>query len=314
MLRRFTVWTLAAPLVLATALQSPLPARAAGPTIAVMVLTSEGAAAGIGNGFDPGKALTTILTDKLVEDGKLSVVEREHVEKVFDEQKLAQSDDFSTAGTVKLGHMVNAQYLVVGRVVHLDKVGANSGGAGVLLSKIPLNIGGAGASTDKVHCQVGVRLVDASTGRIVKAINFDQTQSGTSFSIGDVSTNTEIYSSQQFTASVIGKLLNAAAADITRAIGDANLGRASDGPKLEAAIIALDGANIIINKGSSDGLAVGAFLKTFHRVVAQDPATGRTLTTDVPDGEIEITSVNESSSVARKVSGNPAVGNVARTP
>jgi curli biogenesis system outer membrane secretion channel CsgG len=298
----------------AVALSAPHAAWAGEPSVAVIVVTSEGAAQGIGGGFDPGKALTTLLTDRLVELGKLSVVEREHIERVFDEQKLSQSGDFSTQDGVKLGHMVQANFLIVGRVVHLDKVGSNAGGAGALLSKVPLNIGGAGASSEKVHLQVGVRLIDANTGRIVKAINFDQTQSGTSFVVGDVGTHTEIYSSQQFTASVIGKLVNAAANEIARKVSEADLAAGPSGPALEAAIIALDGANVIINKGSRDGVKAGMFFDTFHRIVARDPSSGKPISTDVPDGNIQITSVGPNSSVARKVSGSPAVAGIARTP
>ncbi len=304
----------AAAFAAAVAMSAANPAWAGEPSVAVIVVTSEGAAQGVGGGFDPGKALTTLLTDRLVEIGKLNVVEREHIERVFDEQKLAQSGDFSTQDGVKLGHMVQANFLIVGRVVHLDKVGSNSGGAGALLSKIPLSIGGAGASSEKVHFQVGVRLIDANTGRIVKAINFDQTQSGTSFAVGDVGAHAEIYSSQQFTASVIGKLVNSAANDIAQKVSEANLAAAPSGPALEAAIIALDGANVIINKGKADGVAAGMFLDTFHRVVARDPSSGKSISTDVPDGHIQITSVGPSSSVARKVSGSPAVAGIARTP
>lgn len=298
----------------AIALAAALTARASADiSVAVLTVTSDGVGTAFGDGFDAGKAFTTLLTDKLVNGHKLSVVERENIERIFDEQKLSQSADFSTADSVKLGHMVGANYVILGRVIQLDKAAKNSGGAGALLSAVPLNIGGAGASTEKVHAQIVVRVVDASTGRIVKSINFDRSQSGTSFAIGDLGTGTEIYASQQFASSVVGKLLNAAADEVAKALGDTNLTPVASGPIVEAAIIALDGANVIINKGTADGMKAGTYLETFHRVSAKDPTTGKVLTTDVPDGQIQITSVGPNTSVARKISGNPAVRGFART-
>jgi hypothetical protein len=69
---------------------------------------------------------------------------------------------------------------------------------------------------------------------------------------------------------------------------------------------------VILNKGSADGITVGMFLNTYHQVTAKDPSTGKTLVTNVPDGQIEVTSVGPNSSVAKVVSGKPtAPGGIA---
>jgi hypothetical protein len=53
---------------------------------------------------------------------------------------------------------------------------------------------------------------------------------------------------------------------------------------------------------------------TFHRVVAREPSSGKSISTDAPDGHIEITRVGPNSLVARKVSKSPAVAGIVRTP
>ena len=85
------------------------------------------------------------------------------------------------------------------------------------------------------------------------------------------------------------------------------------GASTSAIIIAVDGANYIINKGANDGVKVGDFLNTFHQLSTKDPTTGAMLATDVPDGSIEIISVSPASAVARKVTGSPIVKGVARS-
>jgi hypothetical protein len=69
-----------------------------------------------------------------------------------------------------------------------------------------------------------------------------------------------------------------------------------------------------MNKGSADGVTVGMFLSAYHSVTAKDPASGKDLVTNVPDGEIEVISVGPNSSVAKVASGKPAApGGFAQT-
>ena len=288
----------------------PIAAQSA-PSVAVVGIGT--ATTNYYGGFDAGKALESLLTDRLASLGTISVVEREHVERVFDEQRYAQSGNFSTQDAVRLGQMVGANYLIVGRVIHMDHIATNSGAAGALFSRVPFNLGGLVASGEKVHAQVALRMIDTSTGRIVKTFGFDRTQSGLSFAIADIGTNTEIYSSRQFTQSTVGVLLRAASDELAKQIGATDLAPHLASSAIEAMVIALDGSNIILNKGTADGITAGAFLSTLHQVVANDPASGRRLTTDVPDGQIQITSAGPHSSVARRISGSPAVRSIART-
>ena len=287
---------------------------AAGPTVAVVSISSKGIDPWWGATFEPGKALQDLLTNDLVNTNKLTVVERANIASAFAEQKLDMNSDISTSGAVQLGHTLGANYLIVGRIVHLDKVGENKGLLGSVLSRSPINIGGAGVSSTKVHLGVALRVIDASTGQIVKAYTFDQSRSGTSFLLGDISNNLGGYSSQQFKSSVIGQLLTEAANQLASEIADSSLQVTPAGPSLTATIIAVVGTNVILNLGSSDGITSGMYLNAFQRVTATDPTTGHSLTTDVPNGQIQIISVDAHSSVAREITGQSKVGDIAKTP
>ncbi|MDP9024095.1 MAG: CsgG/HfaB family protein [Candidatus Eremiobacteraeota bacterium] len=306
--------TLAA-LAFVGAIALPVGVAAAQPSVAVLAIVNDGIDPWYGPTFDPGKALAALVTDKLANAGRVSVVERENIEKIFDEQKLSQSADFAQANPVKLGQMVGARYLITGHIVHLDKVGENKSLVGGLFSTAPINIGGVGMSAEKVRLAVSLRVTDANTGRIVKTYVFDRASTGTSFIAGDVSTGVGGYQSQTFASSSVGKLITNAADDFVSKIDDKDFGGAGagSGTTINAIIIAVDGTNFIINKGANDGVIMGAFLNTFHQISTKDPTSGQTLVTDVPDGSIEIISVSTASAVARKVTGSPVVNGIARS-
>ncbi len=298
---------------LLTLVLTPL-AAAAKPTVAVISISSNGIDPWWGVGFEPGKALQDLLTNDLVDTNKLTVVERQDIEQVFNEQKLDMNSDFSASNAVLLGHTLGANYLIVGRIVHLDKVAQNQALLGSILSRVPLNIGGVGTSATKVHLGVALRVIDASTGQIVKAFTFDRSKSGTSLILGDISDNVGGYSSQQFKSSVIGQLLTQAADQLATQIADANFAAEPAGPSLTATVIAIAGTNVILDLGSADGITQGMYLNAFQRVTATDPTTGRSLTTDVPNGQLQIISVDAHSSVAREITGQSKVGDIAKTP
>jgi curli biogenesis system outer membrane secretion channel CsgG len=290
----------------------PAVAVADGPSIAVMPIAADGINPSFTATFDAGKALTDLLTNKLVDTGKLTVVDRVNIEKVFAEQKLAQSADLSSANAVQLGHTIGANFLIVGRIVYLDKAGSNSGVASQALSHFGL--GGVTTSADKIKLDVRLQLVDASTGRIVKAYSHEESRSTQGFSLGDLApAGLGGYSSQSFASSIIGQLLINAANDFAKKISDTPMTVAPSGPTINALIIALDGTNAILNKGSADGVTVGMFFSVFHQVSARDPSTNQTLVTDIPDGTVQVISVGEHSCVARTVTGKPAAPGIARS-
>jgi curli biogenesis system outer membrane secretion channel CsgG len=288
-----------------------LPALAAAdePSIAVMPIAADGINPTFTATFDAGKALTDLLTNKLVDKGKLSVVDRAHIDQVFAEQKLAQSADISAANAVQLGHTIGANFLVVGRIVYLDKAGSNSGVATSALSRFGL--GGVSTSSDKYKLDVRLQILDASTGRIVKAFSHEESRSAQGVVLGDM-TGIGGYSSQSFGSSIIGQLLINAANDFANKISATTLTSAPAGPSINALIIALDGTNAILNKGSADGVTSGMYFNVFHEISAKDPATNQMLVTDVPDGTVQVISVSEHSCVARTVTGKPVSPGVAK--
>lgn len=296
-------------LIAAGCLPSVAPATTAtNPSVAVMPIGAEGIAPSGAGSLDAGKAMTDILSNKLVEEGKLSIVDRQHIEQVFSEQKLSQSADLSTANAVALGRVVGANYLVVGRITFLDKIQTNAANTGALGH---FGLAGIAGSTDKYKIAVSLQLLDSDTGRIVKAYTYEGTRNAQGMSIGDPTGVTGGgYTSQSFASSVVGALMTTAAADLADQIAATPLAANTNAPSVTAKVINVAGAIAILNKGAAGGVTVGMFFDVYQVVQSRDPDTGSMLTTKVPNGTVQVTSLEDASSVARIVLGKPGIGNI----
>lgn len=281
-------------------------ASAAGnpPTVAVYGFSSQGLSPWWGSNFDPGDALSDLLTDRLVKLGTLSVIDREHIQQVLTEQQRSQQGQVTPATQAQLGQMVGARYLFVGRIVQFAKTGGNST-AGV--SRLLGGLGGA--SSTKTELSVSVQVIEANTGRIVQAIDDDQTATVTSFTIGGGSaTGGVAYTSQQFQSSALGQLFGTVADDVAKKVEPDKLAAAS-GPAISGHIVGIDGDSIILNVGSSKGVSIGMmFIAADVKQFADPDNPGKMISSEIPQGTLQVISVSDGSSVAKKISGTVKVG------
>jgi curli biogenesis system outer membrane secretion channel CsgG len=109
---------------------------------------------------DVGRDLSGMLTNELAGMNKFKVVERSKLEKVLDEQDLADSGRISKSTGAKIGKLTGAQYLVFATVSAFD---TNSKGTGGGLSFKGISVGG---KKDEAYIAVDLRVVDTTTGEI----------------------------------------------------------------------------------------------------------------------------------------------------
>jgi curli biogenesis system outer membrane secretion channel CsgG len=109
---------------------------------------------------DVGRDLSGMLTNELAGTGKFKVVERTKLEKVLDEQDLADSGRISKSTGAKIGKLTGAQYLVFATVSAFDQQSKGGGGG---LSFKGISIGG---KKDDAYIAVDLRVVDTTTGEI----------------------------------------------------------------------------------------------------------------------------------------------------
>ena len=284
------------------------PVRAANPSIAILDFSTKGLTSTWWGEFQPGVAISDLLSDQIVNGGKFRVLDRKNIGATLEEHKLSAAGEVSPATLIQSGRLVGARYLISGNVIQFDRTGRSGGALGSMLPGMAGAIAG-GVKSDRVTLRLTARVVDALTGEIVQSLSTEQSKN--SVSIGGAGWAGSVaggYSNEQFTSSAMGQLINSAAQDMASKIDPTKFASAPAGPTISGRILAIDGDDITLNVGSSKGVTVGTYFNVVKVRQLKDPDSGKILTSKVPIAKIQITSVSDDTSVGTKVSGTPAVG------
>jgi curli biogenesis system outer membrane secretion channel CsgG len=219
--------------------------------------------------WDAGSALSAMLTQALADSGRFVVVERDELSSLLNERELQAN---KLAGGDAGPKMVAAQYLVVGSVTDF---GAPSKGGGLSIGGFGLGGGGSGGVALKRQSgkvRINLRLLDARTGEVLKAIAVTRSASRTGVGL----TTSYKGLSSGANAFVRTPLGEASRLALTDAVGE--IATALAGYPWQGRVVDWDQGSLVINAGSEAGLAPGEILhiERLERVLT-DPATGRIL-------------------------------------
>jgi curli biogenesis system outer membrane secretion channel CsgG len=277
------------------------------PPIAVLNFSTQGLTSDWYGAFQPGVALSDLVTDRLVNDGRFSVLDRTHVSSTLGEHQLAASGEVDPQTAITAGHMTGARYLVTGNILQLDQTGASGASAGSWLPA-PFSAAAGSVSTHRVTIKVAVRVIDARTGQIVQSFSDEQTRTGTSWNAAGFTGYTAgSYSNEQFVNSDMGHLIDDEAVKIAGTIDASRFSSGPVAPALTGHIAAIDGHNVIINIGSNNGVQIGQRFDIVRVKSLVDPTTHQTLHVSENVGALQIDSVSQNASVGHVISGTAAV-------
>ena len=279
---------------------------AAGPAVAVLNFSTVGLTGNWWGNFEPGVAISDLLTDQLVNGGKFNVVDRTHIDATMSEHKLTTEGETSPATAVQTGRLIGAKYLITGNVLQFDKTGQSGGAVGGL-------IGGAagaaigGVNQSRVTLKVQVRVIDATTGQIVQSFADEETKTNTSIGFGGFGGGAGgSYSNSNFVNSTMGHLVNDEAAKIAAQLDPSKFSSAPAAPALAGRVLEISGTTVTLNIGSSKGVAVGQYFDVIQVHQIKDPDSGKMMTSTIPIGKIQVTSTSPDTSVGKLVSGKAA--------
>jgi curli biogenesis system outer membrane secretion channel CsgG len=282
--------------------------QAAGPKVAVLNFSTQGLTSNDWGNFEPGVALSDLVTDQLVNAGKFDVLDRKNLDSTLQEHKLNASGAIDPTTAIAAGRLVGARYLISGNILQLSQTGTSGAAAGGLIGGVAGGILG-GVRNNRVTLKVAVRVVDAQTGRIVQSYTAEKTESATSIGGAGFSGYTAgSYSNSNFVSSSMGHLVNDEAIDIVQHLDPAKFSAGPAAPSLTGRVLEVDGPNVILNIGATKGAQVGAFFDVVKVKQLKDPDSGRMLTVNETVGKIQIMSVTADTSVARIVSGKIVAG------
>jgi curli biogenesis system outer membrane secretion channel CsgG len=284
---------------------------------------ASGVSALFGTNIDVGKGITDLLVKYLVKDGTYSVIERKALDKILAEQNFSNSDRANPMSAAKLGKLLGVDAIIVGSITQFggETKNTNVGGVGGGLGKI--GFGGIGQKKTKAICAIDARMVDIDTAEILGVADGkgeSQRQSTsllgggggwTGFGAGNVD-----FGSSGFQETIIGEAVNKATEQLSQGLIANNTKIQARVITVEGLVAAVEGADIVLNVGAKNGLRPGQQMAV-QRVTKEikDPATGkviRRMSTQV--GTIEVTDVDDTSSVAKSVSGTGyKVGDMVKT-
>ena len=280
--------------------------------------------AAFGTNVDVGKGISDLLVQKLVQDGKYSVIERNALDKILAEQNFSNSDRADNATAAKIGRILGVDCIIIGSITQFgrDDQHTNVGGGGYGLGRFGL--GGVGTSKAKAVVGVSARMINTSTGEILVAVtgNGESTRSSTSLLgagggwTGGGGGGLDMGSSN-FSNTILGEAVHKAVDD-TGAQLDASVDKIPT-VKMEISGLVADvsGNTLIINVGKKSGVHVGDKLVVSRQVrTVKDPATGKVIKS-VEDkvGEATVTEAdNDSATVTFSGSGPAKVGDVVKNP
>ena len=276
-----------------------------------------------GTDQDVGKGISLLLEQKLVQDGKYRVIDRNSMDKILKEQNFSNSDRVDATTAAKIGRILGVSAIITGSITQFgrDDTHTGVGGGGYGLGRFGL--GGVGKSEAKAVVNVTAKIIDINTAEILAvATGTGQSKRG-GFKLGGGGGSGSggggggvDMGSSNFANSILGEAVNASVADLGQQLDD----KADSLPtvKVEVSGLVADatGNTLIMNVGTKAGVKVGDHLGVFRKgKEIRDPATGKVLKVmETRLGDVTITDADETSSTGT-YSGStpPKVGDAVQT-
>lgn len=188
-----------------------------------------------------GSAISDILTTELAKSDIFIIVEREKLQRVFEEQKLQQSGLIQDESVVALGQILGLNALITGSV---SQFGMKVEGENALFVQTKRQI---------AEAVVDIRVIDAQTGKVLYADSGKGTakkESGSFLGMG---------SSAGYDETLGGKALREA---ILKFVNNIVLKISNE--RWFCTIAELEGNNIYLDAGIESGLEIGTCLEVYH--------------------------------------------------
>jgi curli biogenesis system outer membrane secretion channel CsgG len=259
-----------------------------------------------------------MLVEKLVKDGKYSVIERKALDKILAEQNFSNSDRANPATAQKIGQILGVDAIIMGSITKFGRDDKSKAIGGAGLSSHGFGIGGIKRNEAKAVCAISARLVDTTTGEILAAVTGEgeSKRSGTSLlGAGGGGGGAFDTHASNFGQTLLGEAVTQAVTQVGSELGTSAANVPTRRVEVRGVVADVSGNTLIINVGSKTGLKVGDVLEISHagRQI-KDPTTGKvlkTITTKI--GEGTVTEIDADSATLSFNGSGAKVGDVAKT-
>jgi curli biogenesis system outer membrane secretion channel CsgG len=268
-----------------------------------------------GTNVDVGKGISDLLVQQLVTDAKYSLIERNAIDKILNEQNFANSDRVDSSTAAKIGKILGVDAVIMGSITQFGRDDQNKTYGGGVASLSKFGLGGVQKREAKAVVGITARLVDTTTAEILAAVTGtgESTRKGTSLvgaggGGGNGAGGGYDMTSKNFGETILGEAVHAAVTQMATQL-DAKA-EALPARKVEFTGLVADvsGGTIILNIGRSSGVQVGDTVDISRPVrTVKDPTTGKVIKTITNQmGTATITEVDADSATANYSGSSPA--------
>jgi curli biogenesis system outer membrane secretion channel CsgG len=276
-----------------------------------------------GTDQDVGKGISLLLEQKLVNDGKYRVIDRNTLDKILKEQNFSNSDRADPSSAAKIGRVLGVSALIVGSITQFgrDDKHLGVGGGGYGLGRF--GIGKVGKNDSKAVVAVTAKLVDVNTAEILAVVTGTGESKRGGFAVGGGGGGWSgggggavDMGSSNFANTILGEAVNAAVENTGQQLDDKAQSLPTVKVQISGVVADVTGNTLVLNVGSKNGVKVGDQLAISRKVKdVKDPTSGaviKTITNEL--GTATVTEVEESSATATyNGTTHPAVGDVVKS-
>jgi curli biogenesis system outer membrane secretion channel CsgG len=251
--------------------------------------------------------LNALLVGALLADGRFVVLERASLADMTNEQTLAQGGAVAAGGAAQPARFLTGSAIVRGTVTKFDP---GTHGGSLSVGGLPfLGGGGLGVSSQTAEVTINLRVIDSTTGQILRVATAKGHATTKSLQVQARSGGYD-WNGGSFLKTPLGEALQDA---IRKSVDE--IGTAMAKMPWSALVIDCDGSNVYLTAGENQGVAEGQVFKVYRKgKVLTDPASGVVL--DVlmePVGTVQVKTVRDKISIATTESGGvPARGDVVK--
>lgn len=228
-----------------------------------------------GNGSDPGagKLAADVLEQRLVQDGRYSMIERNGIDRVLAEQNFGASGRVDAATAARIGKILGVDAVIFGSISQCN----------VQTETVPTYTGNKPAA--KGVCSVSAKVVDSTTAEILADVS------------GNGETPRKVYYDKPDNTAILRAAMNEAADGLCLQLDKApKMSRLRAEPQALTGVVAdVSGETLIVSMDSTAGISVGSKLDiTRPGRQITDPRTNQVVKTIVEKlGEATVTEVDD---------------------
>ena len=271
-----------------------------------------------------GQGIQAMLTKRVSEGGRFTIVERRKVGNIMKEQDFSASNRVKQGTGARVGQIRGADLTLMGDIVVFGRDDRKVSGAAGAIVPGAGGIAGGSKSDAKAVVVLDYRIVDAETSEVIASGEARGESKRTSkgfgaamFAGGVLAGASVNMTSSNFGETIIGEATMDAVNKLADDIAKVNLNGGAGGRELDldARVADVSGTSITINAGAAAGLQAGQTFTIYHKgKEIKDPTTGEVLDVQTtPLGQLTITVVRDRIAIGNySGSGTPVVGDVVR--